>query len=422
METVGHLDSGEKNRYWAIKSYPRLRYYAFNLLSVIGLIFFCFLLPVLYVAAQVTLLYTSRRVKRTPNDPASQDVRTVALAFYERFLEAYPTAVYSPLAKSLELGYFTRHPITGPSLEIAVGDGFFSSMLCSQRSTRIDYGMDLIYETLAASKKYEIYRNLCVSDAEEIPFPDNSFSTIIMNNLMHHLPDRDRILDEIWRVLKPGGVFLFTDNLIGWDAFSFEQRLLRAVGLRAIAKRLSLLKLRLMAQSLIASEEFWKRDAITRRWGVAEVSQFVSRQAMTIASIFEFLNLKFGQPTRKPLRQLLRLGMLRRLIAEPIARIVKDLILLDGRSGTADDAAFLFVALEKRLTGECTAMAPEFACPRCKRVLARDESNGLRCATCDRRYPVVDGVPVLLSYWEKVPGFADYLMFHRRTAPREYIT
>ena len=116
MDTIGKLEGGEKNRYWAIKAFPRLRYYAFNALSVVGVIFFSLLVPLLYVAAVVTLWHTSRRVARAAGDSKESDVQTVALALHERFFEAYPTAVYSPLAKSLELGYFSRYPIAGPSL------------------------------------------------------------------------------------------------------------------------------------------------------------------------------------------------------------------------------------------------------------------------------------------------------------------
>ena len=44
-------------------------------------------------------------------------------------------------------------------------------------------------------------------DAQSIPFPDGAFDVVIANMMLYHLPDRDRGLREIRRVLRPGGVF-----------------------------------------------------------------------------------------------------------------------------------------------------------------------------------------------------------------------
>lgn len=45
----------------------------------------------------------------------------------------------------------------------------------------------------------------CVEDASKMSFPDNSFDTIIMNDAMEHVAKPDEVLNEIYRVLKPGG-------------------------------------------------------------------------------------------------------------------------------------------------------------------------------------------------------------------------
>jgi ubiquinone/menaquinone biosynthesis C-methylase UbiE len=49
--------------------------------------------------------------------------------------------------------------------------------------------------------KYEII------NAEEIPYPNNSFDAVIANHMLYHVPDRARALCEIKRVLKPTGIF-----------------------------------------------------------------------------------------------------------------------------------------------------------------------------------------------------------------------
>ena len=46
-----------------------------------------------------------------------------------------------------------------------------------------------------------------VVDVQEIPFSDGSFDTLIANHMLYHVPDLDKALAEIHRVLRPGGRF-----------------------------------------------------------------------------------------------------------------------------------------------------------------------------------------------------------------------
>jgi ubiquinone/menaquinone biosynthesis C-methylase UbiE len=48
------------------------------------------------------------------------------------------------------------------------------------------------------------FRNI---DIQNIPFEDNSFDVIIANHMLYHVPDMDKGLSEVRRVLKPGGRF-----------------------------------------------------------------------------------------------------------------------------------------------------------------------------------------------------------------------
>jgi SAM-dependent methyltransferase len=46
--------------------------------------------------------------------------------------------------------------------------------------------------------------------AEEVPVGDASFDTVLMNEVMEHLEDPAKVLDEVARVMRPGGVLLLS--------------------------------------------------------------------------------------------------------------------------------------------------------------------------------------------------------------------
>lgn len=54
-------------------------------------------------------------------------------------------------------------------------------------------------------------------DFENLPFEDNSFDVIWSQDAMLHSGDRSRVLEEIARVLKPGGEVVFTDPMAADD-------------------------------------------------------------------------------------------------------------------------------------------------------------------------------------------------------------
>ena len=48
-----------------------------------------------------------------------------------------------------------------------------------------------------------------VADAETIPYEDATFDLVVGHAVLHHIPDVERALREVLRVLKPGGRFVF---------------------------------------------------------------------------------------------------------------------------------------------------------------------------------------------------------------------
>lgn len=68
-----------------------------------------------------------------------------------------------------------------------------------------DFDLRVIYANLSIEKLPDIQ---CY--AEAVPFKSKTFDSIICAELLEHVPDPRLVLQEVYRILKPGGVLLIT--------------------------------------------------------------------------------------------------------------------------------------------------------------------------------------------------------------------
>jgi SAM-dependent methyltransferase len=94
-----------------------------------------------------------------------------------------------------------------PVLDLGCGDGVFAND-CLER---VDYGVDLDGSALARLKFLGFPQYVVVANASSgIPYPDHSFGSVFSNSVIEHVPALPDLLDEVARVLRPGGTFMFT--------------------------------------------------------------------------------------------------------------------------------------------------------------------------------------------------------------------
>jgi SAM-dependent methyltransferase len=133
-------------------------------------------------------------------------------------------------------GVLAQRP--GPQLIVDVGCGEGTATALVQRLDPHNTVIAVDWSAMALRQARD--RGLLVIqgavDAPGLPLPDGSADIVIMSELIEHLVDTDAAIDEVHRVLRPGGALLLsTPNLAAW----FNRALL-GLGIQPVFSEVSL--------------------------------------------------------------------------------------------------------------------------------------------------------------------------------------
>ena len=95
-------------------------------------------------------------------------------------------------------------------LDVGCGGGFFSFYI-STLGAEVT-GVDVEKRNINLCRQFYPNKSIkwIIADAIELPFPDNSFDKILCMEVLEHIPDDKKSIAEIYRVLRKGGIALFS--------------------------------------------------------------------------------------------------------------------------------------------------------------------------------------------------------------------
>ncbi len=116
---------------------------------------------------------------------------------------------------------FIEEPLTKDMqvLEVGTATGLVAKRISNQVKSieATDYSEKMI-ET-AKKSEYASNINFSCANIFELPFDDNKFDTVIASNILHIIPEPDKAMQEIKRVLKPNGLLIAPTFL--WNKLTF---------------------------------------------------------------------------------------------------------------------------------------------------------------------------------------------------------
>ena len=156
------------------------------------------------------------------------------------------------------------------------------------------YGLDMTDEMLALARENQRQAGVenvefLKGEIEKIPLPDNTVDVIISNCVINLSADKDRVLREAFRVLKPGGRFAVSDVVVrGAVPDAVRQSMLLWVGCIAGALEEQDYRARLIAAGF-ANVTFEP----TREYSIEDARQFLTEAGVDVDAIAPAVDGKF---------------------------------------------------------------------------------------------------------------------------------
>jgi phosphatidylethanolamine/phosphatidyl-N-methylethanolamine N-methyltransferase len=123
-------------------------------------------------------------------------------AFYNRISFLYPAINYFLKGQRKNLIEEVNDSLPGKLLEIGIGNGSHLPLYTSHQIT----GIDISEAMLRKAQRFSSNNiKLAIMNGENLLFPEACFDYVVMSHVLAVTKDPDQLLDQVYRVLKPGG-------------------------------------------------------------------------------------------------------------------------------------------------------------------------------------------------------------------------
>lgn len=145
---------------------------------------------------------------------------------YELYNDVAATTTNPLTTQAIQYGmqkrcrFVTRHRAQGRVLDIGCAAGTFLGAMHALGNWDV-CGVEINQE-IARRTSQQYHFEVFAGTVEDAAFPDQHFDAVTLWDVLEHLHDPRHALQEIYRILKPGGVVVIrVPNLASWDAKFF---------------------------------------------------------------------------------------------------------------------------------------------------------------------------------------------------------
>lgn len=203
------------------------------------------------------------------------------LTYFDRYLKVAPFSL--AIWRAIEAGEIAKIKYKRPLLDIGCGFGEFAGVFFE---SQVEVGIDIAPLDLILARRQGGYKKLFLADARKLPFPDESFATVLSVSVLEHIPKVEKTFQEIFRVLKPGGLLIFTVPTSDLYNCLFYTQLFEKMKLPFLARfYLKLFNLVFKHVNIISKEE-WEEMVREASFEVEISQKIISKKATAVFDFF----------------------------------------------------------------------------------------------------------------------------------------
>lgn len=193
------------------------------------------------------------------------------LTYIKRYLKRAPIAL--ALWRSIEAKYVATAPLTSPVLDIGCGFGEFAEVFFEKP---IDVGLDIDYREITHAMKTGKYISYTLADARKMPYADNTFQTVLSISTLEHIKNPEKVIQEAYRVLRPGGTMIVTIVINTLNDYIFYGPLLKKIGLEDLGRAYTDAYNRVFKHVTLRSKDRWEKDITKSGFSIITSREIIS--------------------------------------------------------------------------------------------------------------------------------------------------
>lgn len=338
--------------------------------------------------------------------PCEEEIKQIDEVF-ERDLH---NLSHSPMVFPLNRQVFRGVSPQSPSLDLGVGQGQNSTYSLGGR--KLDVGSDIMVSNLIKARARNSHENFVSLDMGQVPFADNTFQRVYALNCLYHVQlGRKKALEEISRVLAPGGQVAITDVSPHLNDLKPLHDFFGSLGFTKLSEEFSRYFLSgFGADGTPGSKEFYVDALLELGFENIQVRYIMSPRLSRISYLFYDWQALFNLDAQAGLKDGPEKEHLMKVYRSMLTNVVAPLIRLDEELCNREDrGGYIFVTAHKRGTSKPIAnfnWKEHLICPVSGAPLVEKDGH-FHCAKSDMTYPVVDGIPLLTDFYSANVDLAD---------------
>ena len=346
------------------------------------------LLPVAYLVSVVLIVWLKLKVQTRKS--SINALHLGAIDHVDELAEQYPLSLYPILYKSIQISYLKqelkdRLAADARFIEMAIGEGSMSRRFFPPDANVV--ALDINTRALRRAATLPHVKDAIICNIMNCPVKPGSFDAVVSNNFLHHVTDKERVL-QLWAELAPHAIFNECSD--EWKFAWPGPYVLEALGFKDWAAR------RAARVEDKFNNTFLPADVVDAKvqthHDIARRESYLSKPVLSLCFLFAVLQRANGPLTGEDARVILSLcrGLLRPLVMPATRELARLLIVWDALRNRTEDAYISYTITSRNFRK--AEGAGYLLCPNC----AQDLGEVPECSACGIKYERICGMLFLL--------------------------